>query len=225
MTTERIRLAVGAADYLAQAGILRALESAEEMEVVAVCSTLDSLREASRSLLPDVVLTTLRLAPDYTDEGVVFAGELRESRPDVGVVVLGDLADAQVALRLFDGGISRRVYLLRERIRAANELTRAVHDVADGSSMVDPAAVGALLAAAARRDGSRPTATLTSREQEVFALLAHAESNRAIGEELGISTRAVERHINSIFRKLGLIDSENVNRRVKAALVFVGKEV
>src|SRR5690348_10288997 len=112
MATGAIRLVVGASDYLAQAGILRALDSAENVSVVAMCSSIEALRTAVATHEPDVVLTTLRLPPGYTDEGVTFAAELRHSRPKIGVVVLGEQADSELALQLFEGRISQRAYLL-----------------------------------------------------------------------------------------------------------------
>jgi DNA-binding NarL/FixJ family response regulator len=221
MRADAIRIVVGAADYLAQEGIVWALERSPDTEVTAVCSSIDELRELVERDEPDVVVTTLQLAPGYVDEGVAYATELDDSGREIGVVVLGERGDAPLALRLFEGAASGRAYLLRERIRTAEELLRAIREVARGGSLVDPVAAGRLLRSAARRRDAR-SRTLTAREREVLALLADAESNTAIGQDLGISTRAVERHVNSIFRKLDLPDSGNVNRRVKAALVFAG---
>src|SRR4051794_9640531 len=192
--SDAIRVVVGAADYLAQEGILRALEDSSETKVVAICASVEALLAATALDEPDVVLTTIGLPPGYADEGVTYAAELRESHPDIGVVVLGERGDAPLAIRLFDGGIAGRAYLLRDRIQSADELTRAIRSVADGGSHVDPEAIGSLLTTAVHQKNGRAR-PLTEREHEVLSLVAEAESNAAIGHELGISTRAVERHI------------------------------
>jgi DNA-binding NarL/FixJ family response regulator len=215
-----LRVVVGVTDYLVREGLVRALEAGRKADVVSICSNFGAARAAADDDKPDVVVTTLRLAPGYTDEGIRLAAELQRSRPEIGVVVLGEPADSPLALSLFDGG-APRAYLLTRQIRNSRELLRAVDEVANGRSLIDPAAVASLRDA----PGPRPlpgSAKLTTREREVLALVAEAESNRAIAQSLGITTRAVERHINSIFRKLGLAETDNVNRRVKAALVFTG---
>src|SRR3954453_24166480 len=171
MADAATRIVVGAADYLAQEGILRALETAADAEVVSVRSSIDGLREATEAAGPDVVVTTLALAPDYADEGIVFAAALRKTRPATGVVVLGEQSDAPLALALFDGRVSARAYLLRERIQTADELVRAVREVARGRSVIDPTAVAPLLGAASDRRVDR-SGILTAREREVLALVA-----------------------------------------------------
>jgi len=133
--------------------------------------------------------------------------------------VTAEQSDLVHALPLFDSAIGRRAFIVRSRIRNASQLTRAIREVASGNSLVDPAAVGTLLNAARRR-ADYPFGSLTEREQEVLRMIAEAESNNAIARHLHITTRAVERHINSIFRKLGLSGSRDVNRRVQAALAF-----
>jgi DNA-binding NarL/FixJ family response regulator len=215
-----LRVVVGVGDYLIREGLVRALDGSHEADVISVCSTLDAVRAAVDDDDPDVVVTTLRLAPRYTDEAVRLAAELRRPRSQAGLVVLGDRRDSRIAISVFSPDASKRAYLLRERIHNSRELLRAVREVADGGSMIDPAAIASLLEADPRDDAFR--GTLTAREHEILSLVAAAESNLAIARRLGITTRAVERHINSIFRKLGLNDDEGLNRRVKAALVFAG---
>jgi len=134
-------------------------------------------------------------------------------------VILGEHSELALALPLFDSGIARRAFIVRSHIRNSGQLTRAIREVARGNSLVDPAAVGTLLDAA-RRQSEYPFASLTEREREVLSMVAGAESNNAIARHLRITTRAVERHVNSIFRKLGLNGSRDVNRRVQAALAF-----
>jgi DNA-binding NarL/FixJ family response regulator len=214
-----VRVVVGVGDYLVREGLVRALEGNHEAEVVSICSSLKAVRAATDDEHPDVVVTTLRLAPRHTDEGVRLAAQLRRTHPEVGVVVLGEPGDSQIALSLFKPDASKRAYVLREQIHNSRELIRAVHEVASGRSLIDPTAIAGMLP---RAEEAYP-ASLTAREHEILSLVAEAESNVAIARSLGITTRAVERHINSIFRKLGLTEAEGLNRRVKAALVFAGK--
>jgi DNA-binding NarL/FixJ family response regulator len=137
------------------------------------------------------------------------------------VVILSQYAEPAFATKLLEDSSDRRAYLLKERVQGRGDVTRALREVAAGRSIVDSRIIELLLAAQRRREDSRFD-TLTPREQEILGLVAEGLSNGAISEEIVITKRAVERHINSIFRKLGLVESEDVNRRVKAALVFVG---
>jgi DNA-binding NarL/FixJ family response regulator len=215
-----IRVVFGEDSYIAREGILRALEDEEDIEVVASCEDLDSLRTTVGDLGPDVVLADISMPPDHTDEGIRLADELRRTHPDVGVVILSQYAEPVYATKLFEAGSGRRAYLLKERVRYRGDLTRALREVADGGSVIDPRIVELLLAAQRRREDSRFD-TLTPREQEILALVAEGLSNAAIAERIVITKRAVERHINSIFSKLGLGESESFSRRVKAALLYL----
>jgi DNA-binding NarL/FixJ family response regulator len=214
-----IRIVVGEPDYLAREGLVRALEAVEGLEVVSICSTIASLQSASRLEKPDVVLMPLTFPPGGAAKAIQFVDDLQKAQSTTGVVVLGEPSELELGLPLFDSGISRRAFIVRSRIRNSAQLTRAIREVASGSSLVDPAAVGTLLDAARRRS-EYPFASLTEREREVLERLAAAESNNSIARKLRITTRAVERHVNSIFRKLGLNGSSDVNRRVQAALAF-----
>jgi DNA-binding NarL/FixJ family response regulator len=215
-----LRVALGEDSYLAREGISRALEADERIEIVATCGDLEELRAAVRETDPDVVLTDIRMPPTHTDEGIRFAEELRESHPTVGVVVLTQYAEPLYATKLLENGSDRRAYLLKERVNDRAELSRALHEVADGRSVVDSRIVEALLHARRRRAESG-LETLTARELEILALIAEGWSNEAIAARLVITKRAVERHINSIFWKLELGDSADVSRRVKAALLYL----
>jgi DNA-binding NarL/FixJ family response regulator len=219
-----LRVALGEDSYLAREGISRALEADERIEIVATCGDLEELRAAVRETDPDVVLTDIRMPPTHTDEGIRFAEELRESHPTVGVVVLTQYAEPLYATKLLENGSDRRAYLLKERVNDRAELSRALHEVADGRSVVDSRIVEALLHARRRRAESG-LETLTARELEILALIAEGWSNEAIAARLVITKRAVERHINSIFWKLELGDSADVSRRVKAALVYLAGTV
>ena len=214
-----IRIIVGEPDYLAREGLVRALEAAEGLEVVSICSTMTSLESAAQLEQPDVVLMPLVFPPGRASSAIQFLNELQSANPETGVVVTGEHSDLIHALPLFDSGIARRAFIVRSRIRNASQLTRAIREVASGNSLVDPAAVGTLLSAARQR-ADYPFGSLTEREREVLRMVAEAESNNAIARHLHITTRAVERHVNSIFRKLGLSGSRDVNRRVQAALAF-----
>jgi DNA-binding NarL/FixJ family response regulator len=215
-----IRVVLAEDSYLAREGISRALESVDGIELLATCGDLDSLRAAVDELLPDVLLTDIRMPPSNTDEGIRLAAELRRTHPEIGVVVLTQHADPIYAMTLFEDGSDRRAYLLKERISEPAELGRALSDVAAGGSVVDARIVERLLASQRQRQSSQ-LATLTRRENEILALIAEGRSNGSIAETLVISKRAVERHLNAIFAKLDLGDAADVSRRVKAALVYL----
>ena len=216
-----IRIVVGEADYLAREGLVRAIEAVADIEVVSICSSIAALRQAAEAEQPDVVVTALHLtgATNGDRSAITVIDDLRRKRPTLGILVLGDPGDATEAMSLFDRDISGCGFMLRDRISNSAELTRAIREIAAGSAVVDPAAVGTFLTAA-RQPRNATLERLTVREREVLTLLAAAESNNAIARDLGITTRAVERHINSIFRKLDLEDSGDTNRRVRAALMF-----
>jgi DNA-binding NarL/FixJ family response regulator len=215
-----LRVVLGEDSYLAREGIIRVLEEIEGVELVAVCGTLPELRDAVDRLRPDVVLTDIRMPPTTTDEGIRLAGELRSTHPEIGVVVLSQHSEPLYAVALFEEGSDGRAYLLKERLRDPAELGRALHDVAAGGSLVDPRVVDRLLGQWGER-GSSPLDRLSPREREVLALVAEGRSNSAIADALVITKHAVERHINSIFGKLELSESQDVSRRVKAALLYL----
>ena len=215
-----VRVALGEDSFLAREGISRALETDDEIEVVATCADYDALRAAVGETEPDVVLTDIRMPPTHTDEGIRLAEELRETHPGVGVVVLSQYAEPLYATKLLERGSDRRAYLLKERVQDPSELSRALHAVAAGRSVVDARIVEALLQAQRTREESGLD-TLTTREQEILALIAEGGATRRSPPALVITKRAVERHINAIFWKLELGDSEDVSRRVKAALLYL----
>ncbi len=215
-----LRVVLGEDSYLAREGIARALEASGEVELLAACEDLDSLRRAIDELHPDAVLTDIRMPPSNTDEGIRLAAELRLSHQGLGVVVLSQHADPIYAMTLFEAGSAGRAYLLKERVREPDELERALQEVADGGSVVDPRIVERLLTAQRQRKAAQLD-TLTPRESEILALIAEGRSNNAIADKLVITRRAVEGHINAIFAKLDLGDPTDVSRRVKAALLYL----
>jgi len=216
-----IRVVLAEDSFLAREGVTHVLESIDDVELVAACADLDELRATVDEARPDVVLTDIRMPPTNTDEGIRFAGELRHSQPEVGVVVLSQHAEPAYALSLFEDGSSRRAYLLKERVKDRDELERALREVAEGRSLVDPRIVDRLVSARLDDPGIEK---LTPGEREILALIAEGRSNTSIAESLGVSRRAVERHINGIFVKLDLPQDGDVNRRVKATLRYLAGE-
>ena len=202
-------------------GLEQLLEASPTVDVVAFCADVGSLLEAIERERPDVVITDIRMPPSKTDEGIRVAVGLRETHPDVGVLVLSQYSEPAYVLRLFDLGADGRGYLLKERVRNRDQLVAAIDAVARGSSVVDPKVVEVLVDAQARKEERSPLSQLTPREGEVLAELAQGKSNAAIAESLVLTKRAVEGHINSIFLTLGLGSTNEVSKRVKATLIFL----
>jgi DNA-binding NarL/FixJ family response regulator len=215
-----LRVALGEDSLLVREGIQQLLAVDPEIEIVAAAADLPSLREACERERPHVVVTDIRMPPTSTDEGIQLAAELRDLDPTIGVVVLSHFSDPIYALALLEHGSDRRAYLLKERVHNRAELMAAIRAVADGGSMIDPKIVESLVAARSRAERS-PLNELTARELEVLSEIAQGKSNTAIANSLFLTKRAVEKHINSIFLKLGLADAEDVSKRVKAALMFL----
>jgi DNA-binding NarL/FixJ family response regulator len=218
-----IKVVLAEDSYLVREGVRRLLETEPDIDLVGVCEDYDSLLEAIASAEPDVVLTDIRMPPTGTDEGVRAAERLRQLRPTAGVVLLSQYADPAYALAFLEGGTEGRAYLLKERVSDLDQLLAAIREVAGGGSVIDPKVVEALVAARSRNAQS-PLARLTPREREVLALLAEGRSNAAVADGLVLSERAVEKHINSIFAKLGLPETRDAHRRVKAVLLFLADQ-
>jgi DNA-binding NarL/FixJ family response regulator len=215
-----IRVVLAEDTYLTREGVVRAIEQADDIEVAAVCEDADAARATIGELRPDVFITDIRMPPTHRDEGIQLATGLRASHPELGVIVLSQHVELLYALELFEHGTAGRAYLLKERVREPGELHRAIRDVATGGTAVDPLIVDQLLDAR-QNGGDGRLADLTPREQDILRLLAEGRSNQAIAAELELSTRSVEHGINAIFPKLGLRPSDDVNRRVKAALLYL----
>jgi DNA-binding NarL/FixJ family response regulator len=171
---------------------------------------------------PDVVLTDIRMPPTGTDEGIRAAAWLRQQHPAMGVVVLSQFASPQYALALLESGSEGRAYLLKDRVADVDDLVAAIRTVADGGSVIDPKVVEELVSVRGTGTAS-PIDGLTPREREVMAEMAEGKSNAAIAMSLYLSERAVEKHINSIFLKLGLGFADDVSKRVKATLMFLSE--
>jgi DNA-binding NarL/FixJ family response regulator len=164
-------------------------------------------------------VTDIRMPPTNSDEGIRFADELRSSHPEIGVVILSMHAEPRYATDLLRDGSDGRAYLLKDRLTDEGELSNALHAVAAGESVIDPQVVEKLVAARERRTSQLDA--LTPRELEILGLIAQGRSNRWIATKLTITKRAVERHINAIFLKLDLGEPEDVNRRVRATLLYL----
>jgi DNA-binding NarL/FixJ family response regulator len=217
-----IRVVLGEDSLIVREGVRQLLAIDPEMEVVAAVGDAASLRDACDRELPHVMITDIRMPPTESDEGIRLAEELRDAHPEIGVVVLSQYSDPIYALALLEHGSDRRAYLLKERVHNRAELTAAIHAVAAGGSMIDPKVVEGLVAARGRAEHS-PLKELTAREREVLSQIAQGKSNPAIAESLFLTKRAVEKHINAIFLKLGLADAQDVSKRVKAALMFLAE--
>jgi DNA-binding NarL/FixJ family response regulator len=215
-----VRVALADDSLLIREGIEQILSREPDIELVASCSDVDELLDEVARVDVDVVVTDLRMPPTMTDEGIQIASRLRETAPGVGVLVLSNYADARYALALIERGSERRGYLLKERIHDRAELRAAILTIAKGGSMMDPVIVDRLVSERLRRDAS-PLATLTPRERDVLTEIAKGKNNAAIAESLFLTKRAVEKHINSIFLKLDLAFADDVNKRVKATLLYL----
>lgn len=218
-----LRVVVAEDSYLVREALTQLLSGADELELVSVCEDSYSLLEAIERDAPDVVVSDIRMPPFREREGIRVASELRDTHPEIGVVILSQYADPELALELFASGSEGRAYLLKERVGDRGELVQAIQAVAERRSVVDPKIIDLLIAERARA-ASSPLDELTAREREVLAEVATGKSNAAIAALLFLTKRAVEKHINAIFMKLNLRESEDTSRRVKAALIFLTGE-
>jgi DNA-binding NarL/FixJ family response regulator len=218
-----IRVIIAEDSYVIREYLTATLSAAPEIELVAVCTNGQELASAISTWPSEVILTDIRMPPSGAEEGIRIATQLRASHPDVGVVVLSQYAEPSYALALLDESTSRRGYLLKERIRDRGELIRAIETVARGGSVLDPMIVDVLIEARTREAKSR-LSQLTARELQLLAEIATGKSNGAIADSLGLTKRAVEKHVNSIFSKLSLPQTDDVSRRVKATLIYLAEE-
>jgi DNA-binding NarL/FixJ family response regulator len=221
--SQPIRVVVAEDAYVIREFLTATLSANPDVELAAVCTNGKELQMAIDTWTPDVVVTDIRMPPSGAEEGIRVAARLRETHPKVGVVVLSQYAEPSYALALLDQGSSRRAYLLKERIRNREELIGAIKTVARGDSVIDPMIVDVLIEARARAAESR-LSELTPRERQLLAEIAAGKSNGAIAESLVLTKRAVEKHVNSIFSKLNLPETQDVSRRVKATLIYLAEE-
>jgi len=217
-----IRLVLAEDHYLVREGLRSLLADQADLEIAAVCGDLEALLAAVAAESPDVVVTDIRMPPGDTDEGIQAAQRLRESDPEVGVVVLSQHADPGYLLALLDGGGARRAYLLKERLTDPEQLVGAIRAVAAGGSVIDAKVVETLVAENARGEES-PLSELTPRERDVLRGMAEGKNNAAIAAALFLTERSVEKVIHSIFLKLGLTWEQAVNKRVKAVILYLAQ--
>jgi DNA-binding NarL/FixJ family response regulator len=228
-----LRVVVVDDDYLVREGARSVLSSVPGVEVVGLAANPAELDECILQTSPQVVVLDIRMPPTYRMEGIEAAHKIRAEHPGLGVVILSQHADPEYALEFLRPeaplkapdqiqGSAGRAYLLKERLGDPAQLVEAIREVAAGGSVLDPKVVDGLLEAQRRRAHSRLQG-LTEREHEVLALMASGRNNGTIARDLVLSERAVEKHINSIFRKLGLSEQMEVNQRVAAVLFFLAR--
>jgi DNA-binding NarL/FixJ family response regulator len=221
-TLRKVSLRVVFADdnYLVREGVSALLGGGDDVDLVATAVDADSLMRAVADHRPDAVLTDISMPPTHTIEGIDAAKRIRATYPEIGVVVLSQYVEEEYALELLEDGVAGLGYLLKERVADLDELVRALFEVARGGSALDPRVIEGLLARRLTETRS-PLLGLTDRERSVLQEMAAGRNNATIAKTLFMSDRAVEKHIGSVFQKLGLIDERETNRRVMAVLAFL----
>jgi DNA-binding NarL/FixJ family response regulator len=212
-----VRVVIAEDTLLVRAGIVSILRGAG-IDVVAQATSAEELLREVDEHRPDVAIVDIRMPPDFNDEGVRAAQELRERHPGIGIVILSSHVDLGTATRVLAESPERLGYLLKDRVGDVEEFVGTLRRVAGGGSALDPEVVSRLLAGQ-RENG--PLQTLTPREHEVLQLVAEGRSNKGIGDRLEVSERAVQKHVTAIFGKFGLPAGEDDNRRILAVLEYV----
>jgi DNA-binding NarL/FixJ family response regulator len=215
-----VRVVFADDNYLVREGVAGLLGEVAEVDLVETAADPEGLHRAVALHRPDVVLTDIRMPPTFTTEGIDAAKRIRAEFPGTGVVVLSQYVEDDYALDLLASGTEGVGYLLKERVSDVDELVRALQEVSRGGSALDPKVVDGLLARKTRGPGSA-LASLTERELEVLRELATGRSNAATAKALFMSERAVEKHVGSVFQKLGLVNEAEVNRRVMAVIAYL----
>jgi DNA-binding NarL/FixJ family response regulator len=215
-----LRVVLADDNYIVREGVSALLRDVDEIELVTTVSDSSSLMRAVAEHRPDAVLTDIRMPPTHTTEGIEAAKRIRADYPHIGVVVLSQYADDEYAFELLQNGVAGLGYLLKERVADVDELIRALQEVARGGSALDPKVIDGLLARKSS-EVTTPLLGLTDREREVLQQMATGRNNASIARTVFMSERAVEKHIGSIFQKLGLVEEQDVNRRIMAVLTFL----
>ncbi|MEU2288541.1 response regulator transcription factor [Streptomyces sp. NPDC013178] len=216
--TAALRVVLGEDHPIVREGISSML-TRHGIEVVAAVGDAVELVQVAQTHRPDVVITDIQMPPGLTDDGLQAALKIRETRPEVGVIVLSQFLDASYALDLVRDNPSGVGYLLKEKVGSAEVLTDAVRRVAEGGSALDPDVIASLVN---RKRVSDPLDALTPKEREVLSLMAEGHSNSGIAAKLFVTVPAVERHVTGIFMKLGLQQAESgQHRRVLAVLHYL----
>jgi DNA-binding NarL/FixJ family response regulator len=215
-----LTLVVAEDNLLVREGVLRLVAEIDGLRVSASCSSYDELLAAVDNYSPDVVITDIRMPPGHSDEGVRAANRFRSSHPELGVLVLSQFLDPAYVLALLEEGTRGRGYLLKDRVDEIDRLARAILTVAGGGSYIDDDVVDVLVRSQTRSVDS-PLESLSAREIEVLTEMATGATNAAIAESLCVSAHSVEKHASAIFAKLGLAEDVEINRRVKAVVMFL----
>jgi DNA-binding NarL/FixJ family response regulator len=217
-----IRVVYADDSFLMRQALQAVLERLDGVEIVGGCVDGDTLLTAVEEQRPHVVVTDMRMPPTGDGEGIRIANRLRQRHPDTGVVVLTQYAEPRFGLELLQAGSEGRGYLLKERVNDPRELRAAIEAVAHGGSVFDPAMVRLLVNGGPAGAGALDD--LTPRERQVLGEMAQGKSNAAIAEHLVLTKKAVEKHVGSIFSKLGLPEEQVVSRRVAAVLLYLAAE-
>jgi DNA-binding NarL/FixJ family response regulator len=212
-----VRVVIADDNLLVREGIAALLRRAQ-VEVAAESACAEDLLRDVAEHAPDVAIVDIRMPPGQSDEGVRAAQEIRARHPGVGIMILSQHVDVGTATRVLAQDAEHLGYLLKDRVTDLDEFVATLRHVAGGGSALDAQVVAGLLS---RRRDSRPLAALSEREREVLQLVAEGRSNRGIAERLGVTERAVQKHVTSIFAKLGLAAGEDDNRRILAVLAYL----
>ena len=215
-----VRVVFADDNFLVREGLAGLLNETPGVDLVETVADPDALLAAVATHRPDAVLTDIRMPPTFTTEGIDAAKRIRVEYPATGVVVLSQYVEEDYAFALLSDGVAGLGYLLKERVSQVDELVRALQDVARGGSALDPKVVEGLMNRK-NQETSSALQGLTERELEVLQELATGRSNASVAKTLFMSERAVEKHVGSVFMKLGLVHESDVNRRVMAVLAFL----
>jgi DNA-binding NarL/FixJ family response regulator len=215
-----LRVVLADDNFLVREGVAKLLAEIDDLELVDSVGDPQALLASVDTHRPDAVLTDIRMPPTHTTEGIEAAKQIRTDHPEIGVVVLSQYVEEDYAFELLADGVAGLGYLLKERVSDIDELVRALQDVSRGGSALDPRVVEGLMA---RRtaDAASPLNGLTDKEREVLEQMATGRTNATIARTLFMSERSVEKHISSVFLKLGLLDEGETNRRVSAVLTYI----
>jgi DNA-binding NarL/FixJ family response regulator len=214
-----LRVVIAEDQYLLRAGLARLL-AAYDIETVASVESGDDLLAAIDEHAPDLAIVDVRLPPTYTDEGLRAAVSARSARPELPILVLSQHVDALYARELLADGRGGVGYLLKDRVFNDGEFIEAIRRVSAGGTAMDPEVIATLVNSTPRHS---PLIALTTREREVLELMAEGRSNAAVARQLHMSESAVSKHTASIFDKLGLVATDDDNRRVLAVLAYLGE--
>jgi DNA-binding NarL/FixJ family response regulator len=210
-----LRLVLAEDSVLLREGLVRLFDEAG-FETAAAYGNADDLMADVEALAPDLAVLDVRMPPTFRDEGVRAALELRRRMPRLGVLLLSQYVEGTYAQELLSAGTGGMGYLLKDRVSSLDELRDAVTRIAGGGTVLDPQVVSQLLG---RRND--PLGTLTARERDVLQLMAEGRTNAGIAAKMFVGVGAVEKHVTSIFAKLGLEDSGSDHRRVLAVLAWL----